>query len=201
MGKRIEKIVSGIFIHHNAPSLDILYLNMEGKISKLYSWISFAIAKNIKPLDLQTSYTESIEVISKLCYLQVMIRGEVYLSRLHTLVLSCVTFGGEEIICCQWNNILYLLESLVNLEVLILQKDYEDDLQLIKYFLQNGEVLEKIDLYVANNLNTKAPLEMVKKISMFCRLSPTCEVHFLKRNSGSCKKLMIRPLNVIPFDC
>ncbi|KAI5640624.1 hypothetical protein M9H77_00215 [Catharanthus roseus] len=284
-----------------------------GKISKLYSWISLAIAKNIKPLDLQTSYTKKTLESLKLCYLQVMIRGEVYLSRLHTLVLSYVTFGQEEcfhkivdgcpiletscfikifdewdflptilvsshtlkkfdltfssyykpmvfkirapsldlpsllevyidlndvyaakeageisysnsitklvqdvqhanslnvtqntikyfgnattplpkltrlsklaikVICCQWNNILYLLESSVNLE--------------------HGEVLEKIDVYVANNLNTKAHLEMVKKISVFCRLSPTCEVHFLKRNSGSCKKHMIRSLDVIPFDC
>ncbi|KAI5640488.1 hypothetical protein M9H77_00547 [Catharanthus roseus] len=98
-GKRIEKIVNGIFTHHNAPSLDNLYLNMEGKISKLYfvSWISVAIAKNIRHLYLQTSYTESIEVPENLficktleclllCDLQVMIRGKVYLPRLHTLI-------------------------------------------------------------------------------------------------------------------
>ncbi|KAI5640485.1 hypothetical protein M9H77_00214 [Catharanthus roseus] len=95
---------------------------------------------------------------------------------------------------------LCMLSSLREISIINCQ-DCEDDLQLIKYFLQHGEVLEKIDVYVANNLNTKAHLEMVKKISVFCRLSPTCEVHFLKRNSGSCKKLMIRPLDVIPFDC
>ncbi|KAI5664635.1 hypothetical protein M9H77_23958 [Catharanthus roseus] len=310
-----------------------------GKICKLSLWISDAIAKNIKPLDLQTSYTEKTLESLKLCYLQVVIRGEVYLSRLHALVLSYVTFGDEEhfhkivdgclllepscfikifnewdflptilvssrmlkkfdltfssyykpmvfeirapsleylsisncfkrklilnslpsllefyidlndvyaakevgeisysnsitklvqdvqhanslsitqntikyfgnattplpkltrlsklaikVICYQWNNILYLPERSVSLEVLILQK----------YFLRHGEVLEKIDVYVANNLNTKAHLEMVKKISVFCRLSPTCEVHLLKRNSGSSKKLMLRPLDVIPFDC
>ncbi|KAI5662833.1 hypothetical protein M9H77_22156 [Catharanthus roseus] len=98
-GKRIEKIVNGIFTHHNVPSLDNLYLNMEGKISKLYfvSWISVAIAKNIRHLYLQTSYTESIKVPENLficktleclllCDLQVMIRGKVYLPRLHTLI-------------------------------------------------------------------------------------------------------------------
>ncbi|KAI5664640.1 hypothetical protein M9H77_23963 [Catharanthus roseus] len=99
MGKHFEKIVSGIFIHHNAPSLDILSLHMEGKVCKMYSWISVAIAKNIKHLDLQTSFTKSIEVPEnlficetleclKLCDKQIMIRGEVHLSRLHTLVLS-----------------------------------------------------------------------------------------------------------------
>ncbi|KAI5664641.1 hypothetical protein M9H77_23964 [Catharanthus roseus] len=88
MGKRIERIVIGIFIHHNAPSLDILYLHMEGKISKLYSWISVAMPENL-------FICVSLECL-KLCDLQVMIRGEVYLSRLHTLVLSYVTFGDEE---------------------------------------------------------------------------------------------------------
>ncbi|KAI5664633.1 hypothetical protein M9H77_23956 [Catharanthus roseus] len=282
---------------------------MEGKISKLYSLISFAIAKNIKPLDLQTSYIESIEVTEnlfisetleslKLCYLQVMIRGEVYLSRLHTLVLSYVTFGHEECfhkivdgcpiletscfikIFDEWdflptilvssrtlkkfdltfsnyyrpmvfeirapsleylsisnffkqqlilNSLPSLLEVYIDLndvytanevgeisysnsitklvqdvqhanslsvtqntikelahgrkfyhqnwtnpagvrlcmlsslrEISIINcQDCEDDLQLINYFLQHGEVLEEIDVYVANNLNTKAHLERV----------------------------------------
>ncbi|KAI5662835.1 hypothetical protein M9H77_22158 [Catharanthus roseus] len=88
-----------------------------------------------------------------------------------------------KVICCEWNNLHYMLESSVNLEVLILQKAYEDDLQLIKYFLQHGEVLEKIDLYVPNNLNIKAHLKMLKKISVFCRLSPTCE-HVLEHGEG-----------------
>ncbi|KAI5640482.1 hypothetical protein M9H77_00416 [Catharanthus roseus] len=251
-----------------------------GKISKLSLWINDAIAKNIKHLDLQTSFTESIEVPEnlficktleslKLYDLQVMIRGgapsleylsisncfkrqlilnslpsllEVYIdlndvytanevgeisysnsiTKLvqdvqHANSLSVTQntikyFGNAttplpqltrlsklaiKVICCQWNNILFLLESSVNLEVLILQKelahgkkfhhqnwtnparvplcmlsslreisiincqDCEDDLQLIKYFLQHGEVLEKIDVYVANNLNTKAHLEMI----------------------------------------
>ncbi|KAI5640486.1 hypothetical protein M9H77_00420 [Catharanthus roseus] len=264
-----------------------------GKISKLYSWISLAIAKNIKPLDLQTSYTKKTLESLKLCYLQVMIRGEVYLSRLHTLVLSYVTFGQEECFhkivdgcpiletssyykpmvfkirapsleylsisnCFKWQHILNSLPSLLEVYIdlndvyaakeageisysnsitkLVQDVQHANSLNVtqntIKYFgnattplpqltrlsklaikviccqwdnilscLKHGEVLEKIDVYVANNLNTKAHLEMVKKISVFCRLSPTCEVHFLKRNSGSCKKHMIRSLDVIPFDC
>ncbi|KAI5662854.1 hypothetical protein M9H77_22177 [Catharanthus roseus] len=51
-------------------------------------------------------------------------------------------------------------------------KDCEDDLQLIKYFLQHGEILEKIDQYVANNLNTKVHLEMGRTVLVLIMLIP-----------------------------
>ncbi|KAI5662856.1 hypothetical protein M9H77_22179 [Catharanthus roseus] len=84
---------------------------------------------------------------------------------------------------------------------LVQDVQHASSLTVTHHTIKHGEVLEKIDLYVANNHNIKAHLEMAKRVSVFCRLSPSFKVHLLKRNSGSCKKLMIRPLNAIPFDC
>ncbi|KAI5640484.1 hypothetical protein M9H77_00418 [Catharanthus roseus] len=146
---RIEIIVSGIFIHHNAPSLDILYLHMEGKISKLSLWISDAIAKNIKHIDLQTSFTESIEVPEnlyicetleslKFYYLQVMIGGGVHLSRLHTLVLYLVTFGVEE--CFH-----KIVDGCPKLESLCFIKIF-DDWDFMPTILVSSRTLKKFDM-------------------------------------------------------
>ncbi|KAI5664630.1 hypothetical protein M9H77_23953 [Catharanthus roseus] len=230
--------------------------NDKGKLIekfKLSLWINDAIAKNIKHLDLQTSFTESIEVPEnlficktleslKLYDLQVMIRGGVQLSRLHTLVLYFVTFGDEEcfhkivngcpklenfltrlsklaikVICCQWNNILFLLESSVNLEVLILQKvrisswekfhhqnwtnparvplcmlsslreisiincqDCEDDLQLIKYFLQHGEVLERLTSMLQIILIPRPTLKWLKRYLCFADFPQHVRFIFLR---------------------
>ncbi|KAI5662841.1 hypothetical protein M9H77_22164 [Catharanthus roseus] len=101
-----------------------------------------------------------------------------------------------KVICCQWKILINILESSVNLETFILQKeltdgkkfhdpswknstrvpkcmlsslrrisiinyhDCEDDIKLIKYFLQHGIVLEKIDQYVVDSLGIKAKHEM-----------------------------------------
>ncbi|KAI5640625.1 hypothetical protein M9H77_23955 [Catharanthus roseus] len=148
-GKLIEKIVSGILLHHNAPSLDILYLHVEGKISKLSLWINDAIAKNIKHLDLQTSFTESIEVPEnlficktleslKLYDLQVMIRGGVQLSRLHTLVLYFVTFGDEE--CFH-----KIVNGCPKLETLCFIKIF-DDWDFMPTILVSSRTLKKFDM-------------------------------------------------------
>ncbi|KAI5640629.1 hypothetical protein M9H77_00220 [Catharanthus roseus] len=125
---RIEIIVSGIFIHHNAPSLDILYLHMEGKISKLSLWIK--VPENLY-------ICETLESL-KFYYLQVMIGGGVHLSRLHTLVLYLVTFGVEE--CFH-----KIVDGCPKLESLCFIKIF-DDWDFMPTILVSSRTLKKFDM-------------------------------------------------------
>lgn len=54
----------------------------------------------------------------------------------------------------------------------------ECEFQLVKYFLQNGKVLERIKIARLGTCNSDISLSARKKISMFTRCSETCDIVF-----------------------
>ncbi|KAL6205948.1 hypothetical protein ACLB2K_023200 [Fragaria x ananassa] len=56
-------------------------------------------------------------------------------------------------------------------------KGEPNDLEMLKYLLRNGEVLEKMTIYAGGLLCTKE--ELNKEVSMFKRSSETCEVEYI----------------------
>ncbi|KAI5664634.1 hypothetical protein M9H77_23957 [Catharanthus roseus] len=199
------EVPENLFICQTLESLKLYYLQVMihgGLPSLLEVYIDFNdvyAAKEAGEISYSNSITKLFQDVHHANSLSVTQNTIKYFGNATTPLpkLTRLSKLAIKVICCQWNNILYLLESSVSLEVLILQKelaqgrkfhhqnwtnparvalcmlsslreiaiincqDCEDDLQLIKYFLQHGEILEKIDVYVANNLNTKAHLEMI----------------------------------------
>lgn len=52
-------------------------------------------------------------------------------------------------------------------------------IEMVKYFLQNGEVLEKVQLYPCTEIAVSEKYDLLKKISAIRRKSRACEVHVL----------------------
>lgn len=58
-------------------------------------------------------------------------------------------------------------------------KETKDVIEMVKYFLQNGEVLEKVQLYPCTEIAVSEKYDLLKKISAIRRKSRACEVHVL----------------------
>lgn len=58
-------------------------------------------------------------------------------------------------------------------------KEAKDVIEMIKYFLQNGEVLERVELYPCTEIAVTEKYDLLKKLSAIRRKSRACEVHVL----------------------